>query len=274
VSFAEIPQLSSEIKGVLLAFAALDVGESGSFALADEDRTPCLEAWRALGRLDPDGRARYLANLRLEAESGLPAGFEELHPSWIEDALAGEPACLLEQIGESLPAALRLTVGAAFRGSATKASAERRNGALRRDVVRIAFAHLAPFCEGGGPLAARLSRLGLDALKDEITRIGARVLGRSLVGADAAVRARAMALAGEPWAKVIAQALGEEGVGEAGKAAARQVAANVDVTVHTAGERLLFIGLASLKEALQAESKSSAPRVAGRLPIVLGRRLL
>jgi hypothetical protein len=274
VPAAEIGQLPSEIKGVLLACAFLDAGEAIFAALGDGDRAPCLAAWRALGRLGADERERTLATWRAEAASGLASGIEQIHPSWIRDVLAEEPASLLEHVRESLPAVLRPSLGAPRGRAGADPTAEIVNGVLGRDIVRIALAALAPLCEGGGPLAERLSKLGFEALEDEIARTGASVLGRSLVGSAPAVCARAMALVGEPLATVIAQALGERVSEDESRAASKRVAANVDVSAQTPRQRLLFIGLASLKEALEAESPGSAARVAGRLPVELGRRLL
>ncbi len=279
VAERDLGELACETKGVLLAFVSLDVGDSVLAAvlavLDSEDREQCSQAWRSLAGLDQDVRERTLAGWRAQAASGLPNGIERLHPSWIEAALASEPPDLLACFRKSLPEGFRSTVAALHGRAEPEAAAASLSPALARELDRIGFGHLAPLCEGAtGPLATRLCALSFDELQDEATRIGARTLGQSLVGTDGPVRARAMALAGEPWARVMAEAFNEELSDDQRKAAMGHVAANVHASARTPSERLLDIGLAVLKGDLSAEHAGSLFSVAGRLPAALGRRLL
>jgi hypothetical protein len=299
VAERDLGGLACETKGVLLGRVSLDAGEAAWVALEDEDREQCSRAWRALGKLEASSRHRTLATWRMQASSGLPPGIERLHPSWIEAALAGEAPDLLAHFRKSLPEGLRGAVETLMRraeGSA-EVSAEvlameatmeaTVPSALAPELDRVAFGDLAPFCGGAcGPLANRLCALDFEALHDEVIHTGARTLGRSLAGADAATRARAMALAGEPWAQVMAEAfvnkpsdklsdqLSDQLSDDDREVARDLVATKVRPSACTAAERLLDIGLAALKTRLSAEHAGSVFRVAGRLPAALGRQLL
>jgi hypothetical protein len=141
-------------------------------------------------------------------------------------------------------------------------------------LARLAFARLAALCAGeAGPLARELCALGTDELLSEITSRGARVVGRSLAGAPPALRARAMAAAGEPWARAIAAGTLEAVAKEAQREAATLARAAGGTETGAARERLLAIGLAQLKIELEHEHPGSRLRVAGRLPAPLGRSL-
>jgi hypothetical protein len=83
-----------------------------------------------------------------------------------------------------------------------------------------------------------------------------------------------MALAGEPWAQVIADAFREKLSDDEREAARNHAATNVRASAYTSADRLLHIGLAALKACLSEEHAGSVFRVAGRLPAVLGRQLL
>lgn len=271
VTARDLGQLSGETKGVLLAFVVLDAGESACAALAVSERELISGAWQALGRLRKSERDGLFADWRAEAASLLPAGFEELHPSWIEDALVAEPPYLIELLHDAVPGVFRPVLDKLLTPSISLASP----GALAADVAHLAFGHLAPLCGGElGPLAASLTALPVDGLLNEVTRMGARTLGHSLAGSDAAVRSRAMAMAGPPWAGVIGQALGEAISDDERRASAAHVVGPVDTAACTPSERLLHIGLRVLKVALSEEGPGALARVAGRLPVGLGRRLL
>ena len=274
-------QLGSETKGVLLAFVLLDADGVTFAALADDEREPIFDAWRSLGSLVEDERNRLLAEWRKEVASGLPSGLHRLHPSWIEDALVDEPPYLLEQLLVCVPGVLRPLVEE--RPGEAAPSTRALSGPHLAIASRIAFGPLAPLCEGHcGPLAANLCALTFAALIDEVTRLGARTLGRSLgrslVGPDVAARARAMAMAmtmtGEPWASAIRETLGEVISDDDRRAAAVCVASSVDTAARSPSERLLSMGLSALRSQLLTEHPGSLSRVAGRLPAALGRRLL
>lgn len=273
-----LDMVAGETKGFLLAVCALEDGGAALTVMGEGERERLFEAWRALGQLAEDARNRLLDSWRAELASGLPNGIERLHPSWIEAALAGEPPYLVELLRDCLATRLCPAVDEPLQAVALQGDAANRR-VLQHDLARVAFSHLAPLCEGergseGGPLADRLCALTLDELTDEVARAGARTLARSLAGSDAAVRARAMALTGEPWATIMAQAFAQPASDDERKAAVAHVAATVAVAAHTPRERLLHVGLATLAPDLAAESRVSRGRVAGRLPAELGRRLL
>ncbi|MBN2575820.1 MAG: hypothetical protein JXP73_14735 [Deltaproteobacteria bacterium] len=248
--------LDGHERGLLLALFLLGAEESALPAI-DEDRRVALRlAWQALCAADEPTRARTLAAWRAEAASALPEGLLRLHPSWIEDALADERA--------EVVAMIRAT-GAAGSGIPEETS---------REIARLAFGHLGPLCESeAGPLAERLCALGFDDLISDIARRGARVVGRSLAGTAPALRARAMAAAGEPWAQEIAAASAKR-LSPEERAAAAELAAQAGASEErTPRDRLLAVGLAALKAELAAEAPGSCLRVAGRLPAPLGRVL-
>ena len=275
VAERDLGELGCETQGVLLALVSLAADESVLDVLAGEDREQCSHAWRALEGLAQDVRERTLSDWRMQASSGLPRGLERLHPSWIESALAGEPPDLLAYFRKSLPEGCRGVVEALMRGADAPAMEARLSPAFAFEVERAAFGNLAQLCDGAcGSLAVSLCGLGFEALHAEVIRTGARTLGQSLAGTDAVTRAHAMALAGEPWAQVIADASAEKVSDDDRRAARVHAATNVHASAGTPSDRLLHIGLAVLRERLLAEHVGSVFRVAGRLPAALGRQLL
>jgi hypothetical protein len=275
VATEELGEITDEAKGVLLSVVALGGDEAVLDGLHEPLRGECVAAFRALGRLEGGTREARLSAWRARAHSGLPAGLQSLHPSWIEAALAGEPAYLRRHLQGRLPQPLR----AAVENLMTDAAAKDRDLGIgpkhSREIERLAFGHLDQLCEGAcGPLAATLCALDFEALQAEVTRRGARTLGRSLAGTDAIIQARAMSLAGQPWATAMAEALGESLTAEQRMDARKHASGNVHASSRTAAERLQHIGLAALKSELEGEGVSSVFRVAGRLPVELGRRLL
>ena len=249
--------VDAEISGMLLALTGLGADESALQALDRARRASCARAWQALRELDESERARTLEGWRVGAACTLPMGLRSLHQSWIDDALAGESAEV---------------VGAIRRGLGARGAIPEETG---RELARMAFGRLAPLCESmAGPLAERLCGLEFDGLLAEVTRRGARAVGRSLAAAAPSLLARAMASVGEPWAAEIAVGAWEPATAERRAAAAALASAATASEGHTAGERLLAVGLASLKAELAAEGAGSRMRVAGRLPAALGRALI
>jgi hypothetical protein len=263
----------------LLSLWLMGADESALDHLDENRRAVCVEAWRDLHGASEVERGRILSAWRMEVASTLPTGMERLHPSWIVAALAGEPACILRMVLTELPEPLRATVlaspGIASAGPWPAVDSEACPVAVKREVVRLAFGWLAPLCESeGGPVAERLCALAFHELLTDVTARGARAVGQSLAGAAPALRARAMALAGEPWAQVIGRA-SAEGTSEAERRIAMSHAnTRIPDSVRTPGERLLHIGVAVLKSELAAEHPGSIARVAGRLPAPLGRPLI
>lgn len=269
----------TETRGILLSVWLMGADESVLEQLDENRRAVCVEAWRDLQGVSEAERGRILFAWRTEVASTLPTGLERIHPSWILAALAGEPACILRIVLTELPEPLRATVLASLGlASAGPWPAEESGAcpvAVKREVVRLAFGWLAPLCESdGGPVAERLCTLVFDELLTEVTGRGARAVGQSLAGAAPALRARAMAAAGEPWAQVIGRA-SAEGLSDAERRIAMSHAnTRIPDSARTPGDRLLHIGLAVLKSELAAEHPGSIARVAGRLPAPLGRPLI
>jgi len=214
-----------------------------------------------------------LSRWRGRAATGIPDGIERLHPSWIAWILSHEPPDVVFRIREAVPEGLAPTVDADARGGGTTLA--NAAAALPAEVARIALTPLARLCEEPcGPCAAALVALTFDDLERELARLGARTLAHSLAGNDATVRARAMALAGAPWAAVMGDAFREPISPAERKTALAHVASNVEASAHGSTERLAHIGLAALKAQLVSEHPGSPFRVAGRLPAALGRRLI
>jgi hypothetical protein len=273
--------LAASERGVLLALFACD-GDQAILARLDERRRDsCVTAWEILRQLDERTRAEKLEGWRCQAASALPEGLARLHPSWIDDILDGEPEHIAREVRAILPSALRdvsrsdEATLAGGGGDASGQSDEAADEAAKRDLRRLLFVRLEPLCAGAcGPRAQVLCGLTFEALLDEVARLGARALGYSLVGQAASVRARAMATVGEPWAAVVGGASTEDVSAAEHKAALVATGTALPSAARTARERLLHMGVAVLKPELRAEHPQSAARVAGRLPVGLGRRLL
>jgi hypothetical protein len=271
--------MDPETRGILLSLLAIGAEESAIERLDEKRRAVCSVAWQELLLASEAERLRVLAEWRAEAASTMPQGLEQLHPSWIVAALEGEPAHLLRLVLPDLPESVRATVlglpastGAVSQpGEETEACA----ASIRREVERVAFGWLAPLCElDCGSLAESLLGLALGELLTEVTRRGARVVGQSLASAAPALRARAMAAAGEPWAQVIGSASAESVLAADRKTAMAHANTRIPDSARTPSERLLHIGLAVLKSELAAEHPGSTYRVAGRLPAALGRSMI
>jgi hypothetical protein len=268
-----------EARGILLSLFAMGGEESVLERLDEKRRAVCARAWQELRGASEMARVRVLAEWRAEAASTLPQGLERLHPSWIEAALTGEPAHLVCLVLPDLPETSRSTVLGMLGIAGPDAQASKRiegcPAAIRREVERVAFGWLAPLCEGAcGPLAESLCGLAFDELLSEVTRRGARTVGQSLAGSAPALRARAMAAAGEPWAKAIGNASTESVSDADRKIAVAHANTRIPDSARTPSERLLHIGLAVLKSELAAEPTGSIYRVAGRLPATLGRFMI
>ena len=265
--------------GLLLAFLLLGAEESALDALPEGRREVCDKAWRELRALDEAARATAVAAWRAEAASALPAGLSRLHPSWLEAALAGGRADVLAVLRASTYGPVRALVEELVKADQDASQAVEAGKEVPeetgRELRRLAFGWLAPLCESAaGPLAERLCKLEFDELLAEITRLGARTVGRSLAGAAPALRASAMASAGEPWAREIGAASLETVSRQERSAAVGLASGHAATEARTARERMLSIGLAGLKAELAAESPGSPFRVAGRLPAPLGRALV
>lgn len=269
-------EADAEVRGILLSLQAMGEDASVLDRLDDHRRAVCRQVWLAPGGASPSDREKELSEWRTEVARPWPVGLERLHPSWIVAALAGEPAAVVHTVWSALPDTLRAIVHnmpplahdvPRAAGQATPWAA-----ANTREVLRLAFGWLAPLCEGTcGPNAEGLCALASEDLLFEVTRRGARVVGRSLAGAAPTVRARAMAAAGAPWAEVIRDASALALSKDERKTVLRHANAELPDSARTPRERLLHIGLAILKSDLVAEHPGSIYRVAGRLPVAMGK---
>jgi hypothetical protein len=269
----------ADARGILLALLAMGDDESALACLDEKRRAVCAGAWRELQEAGETRREEILAQWRAAAASAVPQGLDRLHPSWIVAALEGEPSHIVRLALTTLPKSVRARV----LGMLGNGDADGRNGdeiracpmAIRREVAHEAFGSLAPLCESAcGPSAEILCGLPFDELLTEAIRRGARAVGQSLAGAPPALRARAMAAAGEPWAQVIGAASAESTTPACRKAAMAHANTMIPDSARAPSERLLHIGLAALKSELVDEHAGSVYRVAGRLPAALGRPLI
>jgi len=276
---ASVDQMGDEERGILLAFLRLGAGPASLERLGQGLRELCATAWQDLDALDSGARTRTLEAWTRAAANPLPKGIECLHPSWIVEALAGEPAHLVRAVQPALPEPLRAFVAGLLHAAEDGALDSKHNNevsaAAGREVQRLAFGWLAPLCESPcGALAERLCRLTFDDLLSEVTHRGALCVGRSLAGAAPALRARAMAAAGDPWAQVIGAASIDVTSESERKTAMAHASVQIPDSARTPSERLLHLGLSALKSELTAEHVGSIYRVAGRLPAALGRSML
>jgi hypothetical protein len=260
--------VDEEACGVVRALRALAVGEAGLAYLLPERRSVVAKLWRQLENSDAAGR--FPVDVRDPIGEVLSQGIEDLHPSWIAHALADEPEDIVTMVRAALPEYLRSaldTSGCALPGKAPLS--------VQREVVRLALAELAPLCASdAGSLARSLCRLTFDDLLVEVTRRGARTVGQSLAGSPRAIRARAMASVGEPWAQQILAAAQEPASNPVQVGAVTLAEAIRCGAPRTPIERLRQVGILALRAELQVEPSSSIAKVAGRLPADLGRMLL
>ncbi len=262
--------LGSQERGLLFGLDRLGASEAGLEVLDEATRAVCAPAWQAWCDASPEEREAARRACAAEIAAPWPAGMEALHPSWIREALLREPADLVPALLAGLPESV--IQGAAL---AQLAVDEAIDPERLLDLQRSAFGVLEPLCgQRGGPLAQELARLEADELLHTVMRWGAWALGRSLFGAEPAIRARALAAVGEPWAAEIAAA-SVRPLSEAERGRARVLASRaVGPEARTPEERLQAVGLAALYDALSHEGPESVWQVAGRLPAALGRTWL
>jgi hypothetical protein len=263
------PSLTTEQRGFLLALAALGAEKPGfDRALGGE---VLRGAWLALAAVGRDRRATALAEWTAEVAVPLAPRIAALDPSWALEALADEPVGLALALAEGAP---ELVAALAERTSAPEAPWPLEPRA-RTELQKLIFGSLeALTVEATGPLGARLGDLDLGELLVELARWGARTVGTSLAGAPLELRARAMATAGAPWSSEIAAAAARPTTPPIRDHARALVAQASAQRTPTPLHRLRAVGLLALAPALSAEGTASALRVAGRLPVELGRALL
>jgi hypothetical protein len=263
--------LSPEERGFVAGLAWLTAEKPAvDRALA---RDEVRQAWSALAELTHDQRVTALAALLREAVTAVPSGLTDLHPSWLLETLAAEPTGLALALAEGTPAGRPLVELARSRGQ--EVTPWPLDPEVRFELRRLAFVSLEPLTvAAAGPLGRELAALDEAGLERELCRWGARTVGTSLAGAPLELRARAMASAGAPWSVELAGAAARP-TDPAGRERARQqVSRAATVPALTSQHRLRAVGLLTLAPRLSAEGAGSALRVAGRLPVDLGRALL
>lgn len=253
--------LTPEERGLVAGLASLGAEKSAVDRLLAPSRV--AGAWHRIRELPREQRVTALAELLRDLLAPVPADIDTLHPTWVADALSGEPP--------ALAAALALE----GLGEGTAVSPLPLDPEARAQLRRLVFAPLEPLTAApAGPLGAALAALSEADLLFEVTRRGAQTLGVSLAGAPLEARARAMASAGAPWSSEIAAAA-DRHVPPTAREQARTLVARASRTpAPTPLHRLRAVGLASLAADLTTEGRSSLRHVAGRLPVELGRLLL
>jgi hypothetical protein len=103
---------TAEEQGVVLA--ALMAGEHGAGPLerlAGEVGQRCRRAFGALRALDAAGRRRAVLQLSRRVFSPLPAGLEQVHPSWIQHVIERESPAVQAVLLSALPTAVLSRLG-------------------------------------------------------------------------------------------------------------------------------------------------------------------
>ena len=235
----------------------------------------CGAALADLKAMSAGDRENWLTETTSLALSPVPEDISGLHPSWISEAISGEPLPLIRAIVDCLPDPARAAVGSVLPehdldGTAT-ASTDLAPSLLV-DLARLLLLPLEPLCAPDvGPLAAELRVLPFDQLILRVIGLGAEILGRSLYGTPSGLRAKMMATVGEPWAAVIGKSSMEKSSREDRALAAIHAGTVLPPTAVRPEDRLFHVGLSRLKERLTVEEGYGFFVVAGRLPYTLGR---
>ena len=200
-------ELHAEERGLLLGLSLQAMGDAALSRLASSRRQACRDAWQALRTLSRSDRAALLADWIVEARAPFPPGMERLHPSWLAEAIASEPAETWPALLCGLPGrqAVESLLELVHRDGAITPDGEPWPPESVTELQRCVFFQLESLCVGpSGPVGAALCRLGCDELLAEIARRGA-VLERDLCAeGDAslwAVAGRLPATLGRKWVK-------------------------------------------------------------------------
>lgn len=200
-------ELHAEERGLLLGLSLQAMGDAALARLAGDRREVCRRAWKDLRALSRSDRAALLADWIVEARAPFPQGMERLHPSWLAEAIAGEPAelwpallCGLPGVQAVQPLLWQVHVDSAITGDGEPWPSE-----SVAELQRCVFFQLESLCVGpSGPVGAGLCRLGCDDLLAEVARRAA-VLERDLcaegVASLWAVAGRLPATLGRKWVK-------------------------------------------------------------------------
>jgi hypothetical protein len=263
--------LTPEERGFLASLAGLGAEKAvveGAFA----SEALCA-AWSTLRDGDRDRRVSTLSDLMRDA--AVPGPPEGLDPSWLVEALAGEPTGLALALGQEDRALAEAAAELARRRGEEDAAPWPLEPEVRLELRRLVLSSVAALAAAPvGPVGQELVALEGRELMTEVARWGARTIGTSLAGTPVDVRARAMASAGAPWATDIAAASARHLDPRTRENARLLVARVAALPAPTPLHGLRALGLLALGPALAAEGTASALAVAGRLPVELGRALL
>jgi hypothetical protein len=199
-------ELHAEERGLLLGLSLLAMDDAVLSHLAGNSRQACGKAWQALRALARPDRAALLAGWIVEANAPFPAGMERLHPSWLAETAASEPAELWPALLCGLPGvrAVEALLGESHAGAIAKDGEAWPPDSLL-ELQRLVFGRLAPLCVApSGPVGAGLCRLGCDELLAEVARQGAALRQELCAEGDAslwAVAGRLPATLGRQWVK-------------------------------------------------------------------------
>jgi hypothetical protein len=203
----EFDELHAEERGLLLGLSLLGVGDGALAGLAGDRRAVRGKAWQALRDLPRSDRARLLAGWIVETSAPIPPGMERLHPSWLAQVIASEPAELWPALLPGLPGAEAVESLLSQSHPAAATAEDRETWPLESvaELQRCVFGRLAPLCVGpAGPVGAGLCRLGCDELLAEVGRRGAALVQELCAEGDASLRAvagRLPATLGRQWLK-------------------------------------------------------------------------
>jgi hypothetical protein len=200
-------ELHAEERGLLLGLSLQAMGDAALSRLASSRRQACRDAWQALRTLSRSDRAALLADWIVEARAPFPPGMERLHPSWLAEAIAGEPAELWPALLCGLPGrqAVEPLLELVHRDGAITPDDEPWPPESVAELQRCVFGRLAPLCVGpAGPVGARLCRLGCEELLTEIAGRGSALRQELCAEGDEslwAVAGRVPATLGRRWVK-------------------------------------------------------------------------
>lgn len=200
-------ELHAEERGLLLGLSLLATGDVVLSRLAGDRREVLRDAWQVLRALPRSGRASLLAGWIVETNAPFPPGIERLHPSWLAEVVACEPAELWPALLCGLPGVqvVESLLLESHSGGAIAKAGEDWPADSVAELQRCVFSQLASLCVApSGPLGAGLCRLGCEELLAEVARRGAALCQELSAEGDAslwAVAGRLPATLGRQWLK-------------------------------------------------------------------------
>ena len=200
-------ELHAEERGLLLGLSLLATGDVVLSRLAGDRREVLRDAWQVLRALPRSGRASLLAGWIVETNAPFPPGIERLHPSWLAEVVACEPAELWPALLCGLPGVqvVESLLLESHSGGAIAKAGEDWPADSVAELQRCVFSQLASLCVApSGPLGAGLCRLGCEELLAEVARRGAARCQELSAEGDAslwAVAGRLPATLGRQWLK-------------------------------------------------------------------------